>query len=81
MHNLMSFKLFIKDDCNSCNKIIAFIKENQIDCDIFNIDYDDEPNHIKIVPALFQQNRLLAYGIDIITILKKLSYKRTEKTK
>ena len=56
----------------SCNKIVAFIKKNQIKCEIVNLGHKQSIIEVQIVPALFENRRLLAYGSDILSHLKKL---------
>ena len=59
----MNYVLYIKNNCLSCEKLIIHIKENQISCEVVNIQ-DKKDKRTVIVPALFRDNSLLAYGME-----------------
>ncbi len=66
------YSVYTIPDCRSCDKIIDYIQSNQIDCRVINY-HDEKPNlPIFIFPALFYNDRLIAYGDDIITYFKNL---------
>ena len=65
--------LYITNDCPGCDRVIDFLKSGRIDIAIVNVS-DPGKQFLKpgvvIFPALLTNNRLVAYGDDII---KKLS--------
>lgn len=64
----MSYTTYIGNDCHECDEVVDFIKNNNIETRIVNIDQEDEtpPQKIYIRPALFKGNDIVAYGSDII---------------
>ena len=66
------FRLYIVNNCDSCDRVIAYPETNGIDCKI--VTYEDEKPvmPIFIFPALFYNDRLIAYGDDIITYFNNI---------
>lgn len=62
------YQLFVSNHCTSCSKIQAFLNENNISFFATNIDEDEFslPFSLMIIPALIKDNKLIAYGVDII---------------
>lgn len=68
-----TFTLYISDCCHDCGNVVAYINNNNVDCEIRNIDRPDEkpPMQIFIIPALARGKQLLAYGErDILQIFE-----------
>lgn len=59
--------VYICYGCPSCVRVVDYIENNEIECDIINVQ-DEKPEipGIQIFPALFIDKKLLAYGDDII---------------
>lgn len=64
----MSYTLYICNHCKGCEKVIAFLRTNNITLKEINIDTDkiDVPIALLVIPALFKENKIIAYGADII---------------
>ena len=71
----MSFRLFTRTGCTSCEEVKTFLENSDIQFIHINLDEENvaEANFVKIVPALFKENRLMAYGSDIVTYLSTRS--------
>lgn len=70
----MTYTLYISRSCPYCIKVMDYCNERQIGCHI--IDIDDKPSaskQIYVVPALFRNEDLMAYGSDIISYLEKVA--------
>lgn len=69
----MSYTVYIGDDCHECDEVVEYIKANQPDIPIYNLDHDDKvpPQKIYVRPTLFKGNDVIAYGGDIIRYFKK----------
>ena len=67
----MSLLLYVTDDCESCQNALNVIEKNHIDVEIIHVLNSPErvPVNLFIVPALFQDEKLMAYGADIPTFL------------
>lgn len=61
------YRIYTISDCQSCDRIIDYVKSKGIDCKIVNCEREKPNLAIFIFPALFYNDSLLAYGDDIIT--------------
>ena len=58
--------LYISPNCPVCDRVLQFIAEKKITCRIVNIEGKTITKRItSIVPALFVDQKLIAYGEDI----------------
>ena len=74
---MSSYTLFIGNNCLGCKQILDKLKKLNINITVVNI-LDEKPNlpfPLMIVPALIKDDRLIAYGIDIVKYLKTNYYK------
>lgn len=69
-----NYTLFVDTNCTSCKKIQQFINEHNINVNTINIDEESYnlPFSLMIIPALVNNNKLLAYGPDITKILETI---------
>ena len=67
----MNFTLYVIEECVSCVRIMNELKAKSIVCEIVFLNGEDAPENLLIIPALFEQQRLMAYGSDIIPYLLK----------
>jgi len=66
------FQVYTVSDCDSCDRVIVYLETNGIDCKIVKCE-DEKPNlPILVFPALFYNDRLIAYGDDIITYFNNI---------
>ncbi|PIQ16912.1 MAG: hypothetical protein COW67_00680 [Flavobacteriales bacterium CG18_big_fil_WC_8_21_14_2_50_32_9] len=73
---MSSYTLFIGNNCLGCKQILDKLKKLNINITVVNI-HDENPNlpfPLMIVPALIKDDRLIAYGIDIVKYLKTNYY-------
>lgn len=72
---MAKFQLYTATVCASCDKVRSYLLDRDFNIEEINIDVSDRrPSFpIIIVPALIMDDRLLAYGDDIITELEKQS--------
>jgi len=73
MNSLNSYQLYIGNDCCTCKKVQQFLKNKHLSITTFNIDEDtyNLPFSLMIIPALIKDNKVIAYGYDIISNLQK----------
>lgn len=69
----MSYRIYIGEGCHDCEKVLDWIKSQHLDVTV--IDADDPGNlqppfAVFARPALFKNNELLAYGMDIVDYFK-----------
>jgi len=64
--------VYICFNCPACERVVASIEENSLDAQVVNVQIEkpDIPR-IQIFPALFIDDKLTAYGDDIINVLMK----------
>ncbi len=69
----MSYTLYTGNNCTQCKAVIDFLIAQGVSYEEVNIDEGDKKPPVKlfIFPALFKNNTLIAYGVDIIDALKK----------
>ena len=67
----MQYKLYVGNNCHDCEFVVKTISKWPFDITIVNVDHGVKPPfHIFIYPALLdEENELLAYGHDIVTLL------------
>lgn len=68
----MNYTLYTGNNCHQCKAVIDFLIAQKVSYEEVNIDEEDKkpPVELFIFPALFKGNTLIAYGIDIIDVLK-----------
>ena len=69
----MTYTVYTSNHCESCGQVLNYLKEHNILHTVTNLDTDDTklPVNVFIVPALFLNDKLLAYGPDIIKYFEK----------
>ena len=69
----MKLTLYTGNKCHQCQVVLDFLHSNNIDFTEINVDATkaDAPIPLFIFPALFIDDKLEAYGVDIIDRLKK----------
>lgn len=69
----MIYKLYISDHCKSCEDAVSFVRSIDLTCAEINLhdSNDSPPVQLIVVPALFENERLVAYGSDIREYLLK----------
>lgn len=69
----MTYTLYTSNHCESCEHVLNYLKEHKILHTVTNIDTDEKelPVNVFIVPALLLNDKLLAYGTDIIKYFEK----------
>lgn len=75
MNVLPEYQLFITTHCDSCNKVIAHLKNENISVITVNTDEENYnlPYPLMMFPALVKEKKLIGYGFnDIINHLKKI---------
>ena len=74
MRNINSYQLFVSNRCSCCDKILNYLKSENITIKTTNIDEEkySMPFSLTILPALVKGNQLVSYGCeDIISNLEK----------
>lgn len=65
----MEYQLYITDNCVGCDRVVEELRNMQFECEVVNVSSrDDCP--VMIFPALKEGDKLLAYGDDIVEVLK-----------
>lgn len=70
----MSYTLYVAEDCHDCGSVMDTYQNLNLDFRVINWDLEphgDAPVELYAFPALFQEQRLIAYGIDIIEVLNR----------
>ena len=68
----MKRTIYICDDCPACDKVTSYIGQLEIQVDIVNINEGgSQAPFISIFPAYFENDKLMAYGEDIVKRLEK----------
>ena len=67
----MEYTLLIRNECSTCKMIITYMENHDIQCRVVNLDEVENVNSVIVVPALTINGRVLAYGQDIYTYLRK----------
>lgn len=60
--------LYVSNDCGQCGRVKDYLERKEIECLVINVDDegDNPPEPVFIYPALFLDDVLFAYGLDII---------------
>lgn len=66
------YTLYVGNNCSSCNNIKQYLKDKHINIHSINIDTDKYqlPFSLMITPALVLNEKIVAYGADIINCLE-----------
>jgi len=67
--------VYVNQQCSSCELVVDFVEKEGIECQVHDIDRDGRnlPAELSVFPALFNGEKLIAYGEDIISYLKKVA--------
>jgi hypothetical protein len=67
----MSYTLYIADGCQSCASVAAMLLKSQIHFRKINLSdaSTERPEGVLVVPSLYKNGALLAYGPDILSVL------------
>ncbi|MDF1546944.1 MAG: hypothetical protein P1P88_03930 [Bacteroidales bacterium] len=65
----MSYIICITPSCTICHEILQKLEDIEVEFKIKNLEIDDDC-HVSIIPALFYEDNLIAYGKDIINYFK-----------
>lgn len=62
------YTLYVSNDCKQCATVVDYLQRKEIECLIINVDDegDTPPEPVFIYPALFMDDVLFGYGLDII---------------
>jgi len=62
------YTLYISNDGVHCGRVVDYLDRKQIDCLTINVDDegDNPPKKVVFYPVLFENDEILAYGLDII---------------
>lgn len=68
----MNYILYTGNNCHQCKEVIDFLTARNISYREVNIDEHTQspPINLFIFPALFLDDTLIAYGIDILNVFK-----------
>lgn len=69
----MKYKLYIIDDCRSCGRILDLLRRLGVAFLPINLSDPDaaRPDFLMVVPALLENEKLVAYGPDIPDYLSR----------
>jgi glutaredoxin len=72
---LKRYTLYTSNDCSQCSNVQDFLERKSIECLTINVDdeRDSPPEPVFIYPVLFLNDKLLAYGLDIIEHFQLIS--------
>jgi glutaredoxin len=72
---LKRYTLYTSNDCSQCSNVQDFLERKSIECLTINVDDegDSPPEPVFIYPVLFLNDKLLAYGLDIIEHFQLIS--------
>lgn len=67
------FILYYRKLCHDCDTVKAYMEKNNITFNYIDCEEAEIPSPIPIfaTPALFKEEELVAYGVDIIQYFKK----------
>jgi glutaredoxin-related protein len=69
----MNLVLYIAENCHDCAEVLSACERLGFDFPVLNYDLDDvtdAPLNLYAFPALCDGDRVLAYGIDVISYLE-----------
>lgn len=72
----MRYRLFIRTNCSACLEVRTFMENSNILFELIDLDTENNTNgadYVNIVPALFKESKLMAYGTDIATYIMTLN--------
>ena len=71
MTDLSKYTLYVNNHCPQCGVVSDYLKRNSIACPIVNVDEPgaEPPITLMVFPALMNDQKLLAYGEDILRYL------------
>ncbi|MBL4652061.1 MAG: hypothetical protein JKY53_04225 [Flavobacteriales bacterium] len=63
--------IYIAPNCHECDKVLEFVKEKNIQVQIRNLETQKDriEQQILIYPALCNNDKVIAYGTDILRYL------------
>ena len=67
----MSTKLYVGKDCHDCEKVVDYLAKHGKEAEVIDVDEQNLDLDIFIRPALFVNEELMAYGVDIIDYFEK----------
>lgn len=67
----MRFTLYVRSHCQGCTRVLKALAPLGLKLQVVNLDEESTNSGVMIVPALFKDERLLAYGDDIAAYLNK----------
>jgi len=70
----MTYRVYIGTGCHDCDKVLNWLQEKNITVEVHDLDKDanaNPPIDVFARPALFEDDSLKAYGMDIIDFFKK----------
>lgn len=69
----MKYQIYIGEGCHDCDEVLDWLRANKIKATVIDLDQSKEEPPIPVFarPALFENQELKAYGLDIIEYLKK----------
>ncbi|MBN4081690.1 hypothetical protein JYU23_01015 [bacterium AH-315-C07] len=70
---MKDYCLFVKDVCPGCQEVKNYIDFNKICVRIINLSKEQTHMPVHIIPALFHDEKLIAYGENIINYFEKLT--------
>lgn len=81
MQETFEYQLYVGNDCNCCERVIASVQEKSVPVKIINIDNDDYDLSfsLMIIPALVKEDKLIGYGADIQHYFDGVNLKTTNK--
>lgn len=62
----MGYSLYTTDHCHACSVVLEFVEQESIKIEVYPTDRKDRPHDAFVFPALFKDERLIAYGDDDI---------------
>jgi glutaredoxin len=65
------YKLYLAPDCHDCKQVEAYIDEQSIAMEkvFLATESERESTGIFVFPALFEEGKLIAYGMDILNYI------------
>jgi len=67
------YVLYYRELCHDCDKVHDYMKDQNVEFNYFDCENKktEPPIPIFATPALFKNDELLAYGIDVIAYFEK----------
>jgi len=69
----MSYRIYIGVGCHDCDLVLDWVREHNIHVEVHDLEAEHTPPPVDVFarPALFVDNDLKAYGVDIISYFEK----------